>query len=123
MLFRFLLVANLLSYFVIKADCSDLSYEDCIYWSEYCVWDEESGMCQDVGGGGGGNDINYGPFQFEFLTESDGIRQSSLYNGTLLYYPIEASPPLASIVLMDAFGDEYGFKLGHSILPLTDLSP
>ncbi len=110
MLFRFLLVANLLSYFVIKADCSDLSYEDCIYWSEYCEWDEESGMCQDVGGGGGGNDINYGPFQFEFLTESDGIRQSSLYNGTLLYYPIEASPPLASIVLMDAFGDEYGLQ-------------
>ena len=67
-------------------------------------------MCQDVGGGGGGNDINYGPFQFEFLTESDGIRQSSLYNGTLLYYPIEASPPLASIVLMDAFGDEYGLQ-------------
>ena len=85
--FRILIVINLFSYFLIKADCSDLSYEDCLYWSGFCVWDEESGTCQDVDGGGGDNDINYGPFQFEFLTESDSIRQSTLYNGTLLYYP------------------------------------
>ena len=108
--FRILIVINLFSYFLIKADCSDLSYEDCLYWSGFCVWDEESGICQDVDGGGGDNDINYGPFQFEFLTESDGIRQSTLYNGTLLHYPLEANPPFSSIVLIDAFGDEYGLQ-------------
>ena len=41
--FRILIVINLFSYFLIKADCSDLSYEDCLYWSGFCVWDEESG--------------------------------------------------------------------------------
>ena len=54
--FRILIVINLFSYFLIKADCSDLSYEDCLYWSGFCVWDEESGICQDVDGGGGDND-------------------------------------------------------------------
>ena len=91
------------------AECSDLTYEECIYWSGYCEWNEESGQCQNAGGGGGG-DIEYGPYLFEYLTEADGIRESSFYNGTLLYYPLEASPPYSSIVLMDAFGDEFGLQ-------------
>ena len=119
--FRVLIVINLLSYFLIKADYSDLSYEDCIglgfaygMKNQVCV-KMLMGEVED-------NDINYGPFQFEFLTESDGIRQSTLYNGTLLYYPIEASPPLASIVLIDAFGDEYGLQSWAQYFASYDLS-
>jgi len=107
MLFRLLIIFNIFSYYVLEADCSDLTYEECIYWSGYCEWNEETGLCQDVGGGGG---IELGPYQFEYLTEADGIRETDLYNGALLYYPLEANPPYASIVLIDAFGDEYGLE-------------
>ena len=105
--FRLLIIFNIFSYYVLEADCSDLTYEECIYWSGYCEWNEETGLCQDVGGGGG---IELGPYQFEYLTEADGIRETDLYNGALLYYPLEANPPYASIVLIDAFGDEYGLE-------------
>ena len=107
MSFRLLIIFNIFSYYLLEADCSDLTYEECIYWSGYCEWNEETGLCQDVGGGGG---IEFGPYQFEYLTEADGIRETDLYNGALLYYPLEANPPYASIVLIDAFGDEYGLE-------------
>ena len=107
--FHLLIIINVFSYYVLKADCSDLTYEECIYWSGYCEWNEETGLCQDVGGGGDG-DIEFGPYQFDYLTEADGIRESDLYNGTLLYYPLEADFPHASIVLIDAFGDEFGLQ-------------
>ena len=110
MLFRLLIIFNIFSYYVLEADCSDLTYEECIYWSGYCEWNEETGICQDIGGGGDGGDIEFGPYQFEYLTEADGIRETDLYNGALLYYPLEANPPYASIVLIDAFGDEYGLE-------------
>jgi len=106
---RLLFIIPIFILSILYADCSDLTYEECLYWSGYCEWNEDLEVCQDIGGGGD-NDIEYGPYQFEFLTESDGIRQSSLYNGTLLYYPLEANPPYASIVLIDAFGDEYGLQ-------------
>ncbi|MFL3014605.1 MAG: hypothetical protein ACJZ2B_02270 [Candidatus Neomarinimicrobiota bacterium] len=35
------------------ADCSDLGYDDCLYWSGYCEWNEETSVCQDAGGGAG----------------------------------------------------------------------
>ena len=108
--FRLLIIFNIFSYYVLEADCSDLTYEECIYWSGYCEWNEETGLCQDVDGGGDGGDIEFGPYQFEYLTEADGIRETDLYNGALLYYPLEANPPYASIVLIDAFGDEYGLE-------------
>jgi len=103
----FLIIICFYVFPILHADCSDLDYEDCIYWSGYCEWNDDLEECQDVDGGG---DIEYGPYQFEFLTEDNGIRQSSLYNGTLLYYPLEGNPPYASIVLIDAFGDEYGLQ-------------
>ena len=42
---------------VIWAECSDLDYADCIYWSEYCEWNEDSQECYEIGGGGGGLSI------------------------------------------------------------------
>ena len=107
----------------LHADCSDLDSTQCLEWPTYCEWNEDIGECQEIGGGGGGN--NYGPYEYGFLTEQDGIRQSTLYNGTLLYYPIEGEPPYASIILMDAFGDEYGlqswaeFYASHGFIAMT----
>ena len=86
------------------ADCSDLGYDDCIYWSGYCEWNEETNVCQDAGGGAGG-DGNY-----DVLTEADGIRPSDLYNGALLYYPTDGTPPYESIILMPAFGEASGMN-------------
>lgn len=93
-------------YNILSADCSDLDYDDCLYWSGYCEWNDDTNMCEDAGG----DDVTYGPYVYDYLTESDGIRVSTLYNGTLLYYPIDAIPPYESIVLIDAFGDEYGLQ-------------
>ena len=90
------------------ADCTDLDSLQCLDYSEYCVWNEEQNQCQEIGGGNG--NIEFGPYQYSFLTESDGIRVSTNYNGALLYYPIDGIPPFASMVIIDAFGDEYGLQ-------------
>ena len=81
----------------VEADCSDLDYDDCLYWAGYCEWNDETNSCQDAGAVGGDN---YG-----VLTEADGIATSNLYNGAFLYYPTEATPPFESIIIMPAFGD------------------
>jgi len=111
------------------AECYDLtSQAECEYWTGFCEWNEEANQCEEIGGGGGGGDgegINYGPYQYQYLTESDGIRLSTLYDGTLLYYPTDAQSPYASIVLIDAFGDEYGlqtwaqFYASHGFIAMT----
>ena len=58
--FYFLLLFNQF----LLADCSDLDYADCIYWSEYCIWDDETQECSEIGGGGG---FVYGPYNFNFI--------------------------------------------------------
>ena len=42
----------------LSAECADLSYSDCIYWSAFCEWNEEINQCQDIGGGNGGGENN-----------------------------------------------------------------
>lgn len=55
------------------------------------------------------NDINLdsltnpGPFEIETLTEADGIRNGPDYLGATIYYPINASPPFASIAIIPGF--------------------
>lgn len=91
------------------AECSDLNYTECAQWPGYCEWNDETGVCQDLGGGGdGGSNDNYGPYEFTYLTESEGIQPSDLYNDAFIYYPIDAIPPYKSVVLIDAFGSEPG---------------
>ena len=95
-IFTLALISNL------KAECSDLDSSECVQWSEYCEWNEESEQCTEIGGGGG--NINYGPYQFSYLTESDGIRNGPDYLDGILYYPIDANYPLKSIVLTPGWG-------------------
>ncbi len=114
----FLTFSTIFLFNYLYAECSDLDSTECLEWAEYCEWNEEAGQCQEIGGGGG-------PYDYGYLTEADGIRQSSLYNGTLLYYPINAIPPYASIILINAFGDEYGlqgwaeFYASHGFIAMT----
>tara|TARA_Y100000591_G_scaffold311245_1_gene314476 strand:- start:11 stop:1144 length:1134 start_codon:yes stop_codon:yes gene_type:complete len=82
----------------IYAECSDLNYTDCIYWSEYCDWNDETEQCQDIDGNDYNN--NYGPFQFSSFNESDGLISSDNYLAATVFYPIDALPPYASIVIV-----------------------
>ena len=48
-----------------------------------------------------------------------------IYITGLLYYPLDANPPYSSIIIMDAFGDEYGleswaqFYASHGFIAMT----
>ena len=48
------------------AESSDLNYSECIQWSDYCEWNNETGTCSEIGGGG---ETDYGPYEYSFLTE------------------------------------------------------
>ena len=100
-----ILVAMLfvLSFKTLNADCSDLSYEECLTWSDFCEWNEETELCQEIGGGGGG-DIEYGPYQFTSMNESNGLRNGPDYADGILYYPTDAEPPYKSVVLTPGHG-------------------
>ena len=54
----------ILSSFV-YSECYELSQADCLYWSQYWEWNEDTNQCQEIGGGGdngGGNTgYNYDP--------------------------------------------------------------
>ena len=98
-----LLISN-----AIYAECSDLNQSDCDYWSAYCQWNSEQNICEETGGGGG--NIEYGPYEFALLTETDGMPSSPFYNGALLFYPTNATPPFRSVIFIPAFGEAYGLE-------------
>ena len=49
-----ILIITTLFFQFIYATCSDLNYDDCLYWSSYCEWNNSENQCQDIGGGTGG---------------------------------------------------------------------
>ena len=32
------------------AECYELNQADCLYWSAYCEWNDQTGQCQEIGG-------------------------------------------------------------------------
>jgi hypothetical protein len=88
------------------SECYELSQGECLYWSEYCEWNEEINQCQDIGGGGngGGGGTGDGPYQYATITESEGLRNGPDYRDGVLYYPINAMTPYKSIILTPGFG-------------------
>jgi len=96
-IFCFLFLVNK----VLRADCSDLDYADCIYWSDYCEWDDDTQECFDIGGGG---DIVYGPYNFDSISEEDGLRNGPDYLDGILYYPIDVDFLLGSVIFTPGFG-------------------
>lgn len=47
--------------------------------------------------------INPGPFEVQTLTEADGIRNGPDYSGATIYYPVNATPPFASIAIVPGY--------------------
>ncbi|MBI87286.1 MAG: hypothetical protein CMG63_04310 [Candidatus Marinimicrobia bacterium] len=83
------------------AECSDLDYADCIYWSDYCEWDDDTQECFEIGGSG---DFEYGPYNFGFISEEDGLRNGPAYLDGILYYPLDTNYLLGSIIFTPGFG-------------------
>lgn len=98
----------LLSIFVLTSfifsECYELNQADCLYWSAYCEWNEETNQCQEIGGGGGGGGEADGPYDYQIITESDGLRNGPDYLDGRLYYPIDAEPPFKSIIFTPGYG-------------------
>ena len=92
----------------IFSECYELTSEaECNQYPTYCEWNNETGQCQDLGGGtgggtGGGN--NDGPYDYATITESQGLRNGPDYRDGVVYYPINGVPPYKSIVLTPGFG-------------------
>ena len=93
---NFLFIPIFFFFNYLNADCSDLDSLECIQWAEYCEWNENTDECQDIGGDG---DIEYGPYEFSFITQSDGMRDGPAYADATLYYPIGAQTPITSIII------------------------
>jgi dienelactone hydrolase len=96
MIRNFLIIPVFFLFNYLNADCSDLDSTECIQWAEYCEWNEETDECQDIGESG---DIEYGPYEFSFITQSDGMRDGPEYADATLYYPIGVQTPLTSIII------------------------
>ena len=88
----------------IYAECYELNQADCLYWSYYCEWNEETNQCQEIGGGGGDGGEADGPYDYQNITESDGLRNGPDYLDGRLYYPIGAEPPFKSIIFTPGYG-------------------
>ena len=95
-------IVFVLSFNTLNADCSDLSYEECLTWSDYCEWNEDADQCQEIGGGGG--DVEFGPYQYYTINENDGLRNGPDYADGVLYYPLDAEPPYKSVILTPGWG-------------------
>ena len=101
---RILVIITLFFQFA-YASCSDLNYDDCLYRSSYCEWNDIDNQCQDITDND--SNTNYGPFEFSSFNESNGLISSENYLAATVFYPIDAVPPYASIVMVPgAFSSE-----------------
>ena len=98
-LYNFILLSSFL-----YSECSDLDYDLCMQYSQYCEWDETTGSCFEIGGGGGGGGSGSGPYEFATITESDGMRNGPDYRDGVLYYPLNGNPPYKNVVVSPGFG-------------------
>ena len=49
-----LIISNLILFSIIYAECYELSQAECLDWPDYCEWNDDTGQCQEIGGGTGG---------------------------------------------------------------------
>ena len=90
---------------LIHSECSDLGYDLCIQYSQFCEWNEATSECEDITDGD--SNTNYGPYQFSSFNESNGLLASDSYLGSTVFYPIDSQPPYSSIVIVPgAFSSE-----------------
>ena len=110
-------------------ECYELNYEECLYWSDFCEWNDATGQCTNIGGGsdgGTGGGSQDGPFQYATITESQGLRNAPDYRDGIVYYPIDGNPPYKSIVFTPGFGGDSSsmsswaqFFASHGFIAMT----
>jgi dienelactone hydrolase len=73
-----------------------------------------------------GSITNPGPYAVEMMLESDGLRDGPDYEGATLYYPTDATPPYAGMVIVPGYFasetsvEEWGpFYASHGIVTMT----
>ena len=111
MIFRIIIILIPLLYLNnLYAECSDLDSTECLQWAEYCEWNEDTEECQEIGGGGG--DIEYGPYEVLSISQSDGMRDGPLYLDATLYYPTGLEILLTSVILGPGWGGD-GFSMAE----------
>ena len=91
-------IINIILISSVYAECYELDYNSCLEYPQYCEWNDESNQCQEIGsetGGGttGGGGSGVGPYDYNTITESDGLRNGPDYRDGVVYYPIGGSPP------------------------------
>jgi hypothetical protein len=96
-----LLISN-----AIYAEGSDLNQSECDQRSAYCQWNSEQNICEETGGGGG--NIEYGPYEFALLTETEGMPSRPFYNGDLHFNQTKATQPNRREITIPAVGEENG---------------
>ena len=97
------IIFNFILFSFANAECYELNQSECLYWSDFCEWNEEIDQCQEIGSGDGGGDAD-GPYDFAIITESQGLRNGPDYRDGVVYYPIDATPPYKSIVFTPGWG-------------------
>ncbi len=85
------------------AECYELNQADCLYWSQYCEWNDETNLCEEIGGSSGGEE-EFGPFEYSTISESQGLRNGPHYRDGVLYYPTDGNPPYKNIVITPGWG-------------------
>jgi dienelactone hydrolase len=67
-----------------------------------------------------------GPYQVSQVTEAEGLRDGPDYKGATIYYPVDADPPLASVLIVpgyvspeSAIKDWGPFYASHGIVAMT----
>ncbi len=83
---------------LLTAECSDLDYDLCLYYQDFCEWNQDINLCEDITDDD--SNADYGPFQFSSFNESNGLISSENYLAATVFYPIDAVPPYPSIVIV-----------------------
>ena len=87
------------------SECSDLNQTECAAYPDYCTWNSEQSICEELGGGGGGSS-ELGPYEVVSYFQGDGVEPGILYADATIYYPLEYNGLLGSIVLGPGFGGD-----------------
>ena len=83
---------------LLTAECSDLDYDLCLYYQDFCEWNQDINLCEDITDDD--SNADFGPFQFSSFNESNGLISSENYLAATVFYPIDAVPPYPSIVIV-----------------------
>ena len=67
------------------SECSDLNQTECAAYPDYCTWNSEQTICEELGGGGGGSS-ELGPYEVASYFQGDGVEPGTLYADATIYY-------------------------------------